>query len=105
MNEMINMVLILAAGVLLGAIFFGGLWLSIQKGKESRHPALWFSGSLLLRMSVTLAGFYFLGHGHWERMMVCLLGFLIARFILMRLIGLPWEENKNRMEQEARHAT
>ena len=104
MNEMISMLLILAAGILLGSIFFGGLWWSIQKGRKSKHPALWFSGSLLLRMSITLAGFYFLGHGHWERMMVCLLGFIIARFILMRLIGLPREENKNRIEQEARNA-
>ena len=105
MNEMISMVLILSAGVLLGAVFFGGLWLSIEKGRKSKHPALWFSGSLLLRMSITLAGFYFVGHVHWERMMICLLGFIIARFILVRLIGIPREENKNHIEQEARNAT
>ena len=37
------------------------------KGVASERPALWFLGSLLLRTSITLAGFYFVGAGHWER--------------------------------------
>ena len=74
-----------SAGVLLGAIFFGGLWWTVQKGVSSRQPALWFLGSLLLRMSIALAGFYFVGRGHWERLVVCLLGFVMARFIVTRL--------------------
>ena len=47
----------LAAGVLLGAIFFGGLWLTVRKGVSSKQPALWFFGSLLLRMSIVLSWF------------------------------------------------
>ena len=43
---------------LLGAIFFGGLWWTVRKGVASRRPALWFLGSLLLRTSIALAGFY-----------------------------------------------
>ena len=45
----------------LGAIFFGGLWWTVRRGISSRRPALWFFGSLLLRMSIALAGFYFVG--------------------------------------------
>ena len=59
MNELLTLVLALAAGVLLGAIFFGGLWWTVRKGVSSKQPALWFFGSLLLRMSIALAGFYF----------------------------------------------
>jgi F1F0 ATPase subunit 2 len=79
MNEFLSLALALAAGMLLGAIFFGGLWLTVRKGASSKQPALWFFGSLLLRMSIALAGFYFVSGGHWERLLLCLLGFVIAR--------------------------
>ena len=48
-----------AAGLLLGALFFGGLWWTVIKGVRSQRPALWFFGSLILRLSITLEGFYF----------------------------------------------
>ena len=54
-------------------IFFGGLWWTVRKGVSSQRPALWFFGSLLLRMSIALAGFYFSARGHWQRLLVCLL--------------------------------
>ena len=69
MNEVLTLALALAAGVLLGAIFFGGLWLTVRKGVSSKQPALWFFGSLLLRMSIVLGGFYFVSGGHWERLL------------------------------------
>ena len=50
MNEILNLILALAAGFLLGVIFFGGLWWTVQKGLSSRRPAFWFLGSLLLIM-------------------------------------------------------
>ena len=58
MNEWVTLSLALMAGLLLGAIFFGGLWWTVQKGVSAKNPALWFFGSLLLRMSIALAGFY-----------------------------------------------
>ena len=73
--------LALRAG-LLGAIFFGGLWWTVRKGVSSKQPALWFFGSLLLRMSIALAGFYFVARGHWERLLLCLLGFVMARLVV-----------------------
>ena len=59
MNEALILGFSWVAGVLLGAIFFGGLWWTIRKGMASQIPALWFSGSLLLRTGIALAGFYF----------------------------------------------
>jgi F1F0 ATPase subunit 2 len=85
MNETLTLVLALVTGVLLGVMFFGGLWWTVLKGVSSNHPAFWFFGSLLLRMSIALAGFYFIALGHWERLLVCLLGFVIARLIVTRL--------------------
>lgn len=85
MNEFLILALALMAGLLIGAIFFGGLWWTVQKGVLSPRPALWFFGSLLLRMSLVLAGFYFVSDGHWQRLLPCLLGFVVARFIVTQL--------------------
>ena len=102
MPEALGLTLSLVAGVLLGAIFFGGLWWTIRKGVSSKQPALWFLGSLLLRTSIALAGFYFVGRGQWERLLVCLVGFLIARLIMTRFTRAP--ETPTCLAQEARHA-
>jgi F1F0 ATPase subunit 2 len=82
MNDVLSWFLAAAAGLMLGAIFFGGLWWTVRKGVASTRPALWFLGSLLLRMSIALAGLYLVGHGHWERLLICLLGFIVARFVV-----------------------
>lgn len=85
MNEPLMLVLSGLAGGVLGALFFGGLWWTVRKGLASPRPALWFLGSLLIRTAIILAGFYLVGHGDGKRLLVCLLGFIIARFVVMRL--------------------
>ena len=85
MNDFLTLALALMAGLVLGAVFFGGLWWTVRKGVSSKQLALWFIGSRWLRMSIALVGLYFVGRRHWERMVMCLIGFIIARFILMRL--------------------
>jgi len=103
MNETLILMLPLVAGVLLGVIFFGGLWWTVHKGVSSQSPAIWFFGSLLLRMSITLTGFYFVSGGHWERLLLCFLGFVLARPVVMWLTR-PSEENQTRPAKEASHA-
>lgn len=85
MNENLMLALAFTAGSLLGAFFFWGLWLTVLKGVHSKHPALWFLSSMLFRTGITLAGFYVVAAGHWQRFLACLLGFAIARLILVRL--------------------
>jgi len=85
MNNFLILALALVAGLLLGGIFFGGLWWTVHKGLWSKHPALWFLGSRLLRMGLVLVGFYFVGRGDWQRLVACLSGFILARLIVMRL--------------------
>jgi F1F0 ATPase subunit 2 len=87
MTEPLMLILACLAGVVLGAIFFGGLCLTIRRGVSSERPALWFFLSMLLRMSVTLAGFYFVSGSDWERLLSCVIGFVIARFAVMWLTG------------------
>jgi F1F0 ATPase subunit 2 len=103
MNETLTLALAGVTGLGLGAIFFGGLWWTIQKGVSSPHPALWFLGSLLLRMSIALIGFYLASGGHWQRLLLCLGGFVIARLIVTWLTR-PLPQNQTRPAQEASHA-
>jgi F1F0 ATPase subunit 2 len=103
MTEWLLLAVAFGAGLLLSAFYFGGLWWTVRRGLVSKHPAVWFSGSLLLRTSVALAGFYFVGRGHWERLMVCLLGFVMARVFLIWRTR-PVLDIRTRPDREASHA-
>lgn len=85
MDDPVMLVLALLAGVVIGAVFFGGLWWTVRRGSASQRPALWFLGSLLLRMGFTIAGFLLVADGHWQRMLSCLAGFVIARLVVTSL--------------------
>jgi len=71
-----------AGGATLGLLFYGGLYWTIRRGIESKMPALWFSGSQLLRMVLALGGFYVISGGDWQRLIACLPGFLLARAVV-----------------------
>jgi F1F0 ATPase subunit 2 len=103
MNEPLSLASAPAMGILLGAIFYGGLWWTVRQGVSSKRVALWFLGSLLLRMSVALAGFYVVAGGHWERLLLCLLGFVIARVVVTWLTR-PVGENRPPQVLEGSHA-
>ena len=82
MNETVTLILVWLSGVVLGAIFFGGLWWTVSRGVSSKRPALLFLGSQLLRTGIALVGFYFVSDGHWERLLLCLLGFVMVRWVV-----------------------
>ncbi len=83
MNEIIFMILAFTAGLALGTLFFGGLWFTVKKTITAKIPAIWFLGSFFLRVSIVLIGFYFVSNGSWQRLLICLLGFVVARFMVM----------------------
>ncbi len=99
MNETLTLIRAGGAGAALGAFFFGGLWWTVRKGVSSPRLALWFFVSLLLRMSVVLAGFYFIGRGSWQRLVAGLFGFIIARFIVLRLTRTSDEHQSSQLKE------
>ena len=104
MNEALFLTAACAAGGLLGTVFFGGLWWTVRQGLASDQPGLWFFGSLMARMSIALAGFYFVSGGRWERLLACLLGFAVARLVVSRLTR-PARDNPISAAREAGHAS
>ncbi len=85
MNETLLMILAFIAGLALGALFFGGLWFTVKKTIAAKTPAIWAIGSFFLRVSIVMIGFYFVAQGSWQRILICLLGFIVARFIVTYL--------------------
>lgn len=85
MNDILSLVPAVLAGILLGIIFFGGLWFTVNKGLGSKRATLIFFGSLIIRMAIILTGFYFVGGDNWQKMLACLVGFLIARIVITNI--------------------
>jgi len=77
-----------AAGLALGAFYFTALWRTVRQLPVANSPARLMLGSFILRMAVLMAGFYLImGTGHWERLAVAMLGFIIVRKILTYRLG------------------
>ena len=85
MVELASLAPSFAAGLVRGAIFFGGLWWTVRRGLAAAQPALWFLGGLLLRMGIVMGGFYLIGATDWKRWLMCLCGFVVARLAVHRL--------------------
>jgi len=83
MIDIVTMVTVFFAGLLLGGFFFGGLLWTVNRGISSKHPAILFLGSSLIRTAAVLFSFWLLSAGRWERMLICLAGFFIARVVLL----------------------
>ena len=102
MNEPLSLASALVAGVLLGGIFFSGLWWTVRQGVSSKRVALCFLGSMLLRTCIVLLGFYVVSGGNWKRLLAALLGFIIARLIATRLARVG--EHTSQLAQKAGRA-
>jgi F1F0 ATPase subunit 2 len=76
----------LVSGLLLGAIFFGGLWWTVRIGMAARTPAAWFSVSLLLRTCLIVGGFYYIAADGLQAVLLCMCGLVFARAAVNRLV-------------------
>jgi F1F0 ATPase subunit 2 len=74
------------AGVLFGFIYFGGLWLTIQKMRQVGRPVLLLTGSFIVRLGLVLAGFYLVSNGRLEYLTVSLIMFFLTRYYFIRKI-------------------
>lgn len=104
MNEISNIIVPFVVGLLLGALFFGGLWFTVKKLITSKTPAILMIGSFLFRIGIVLAGFYLIGLGDWKKLVVCLIGFVVARFAVIHFTK-SMDEKTIQMKKEATYET
>lgn len=75
------------AGTLLGLLYFGGLWWTVERLNHAEHPIRWGLLSFAVRTAGALAGFYLLLGLGGAPTAVALLGFLAGRTIWMQRIA------------------
>jgi F1F0 ATPase subunit 2 len=68
-----------AAGLLMGGLYFGGLWFTVNQVVGARNPQVLFGVSFLGRSALLLAAFYLLLLMGWEAAAGGMFGFLAAR--------------------------
>jgi len=82
----VGFALLVLAGLGLGMLFFGGLWITVRALPKSRHPAVLVLASFWIRTGVVVGGLLLAMDGLWQRALACLAGFIIARVLLSRWI-------------------
>ena len=99
MNEILYIVFAFILGLVLGALFFGGLWFTVKKVVTARIPALWILASFIVRVGISLIGFYYISAGSLQRLLICVLGFITARFIVIHLTK-SYQEKQMQIKKE-----
>jgi F1F0 ATPase subunit 2 len=75
------------AGILLGSLYFGGLWYTVRRLPTASRPAMLIIGSFLLRLAPFLAAIYLLAAAHWSNLLSAMAGVLLTRTLLIRRWG------------------
>lgn len=86
MPRSLSFALILLAGFALGIIFYGGLWLTVRALPKSKHALLLALASFWGRTGLVIGGLFLAMDASWQRALVCLVGFAIARQVLARWV-------------------
>jgi F1F0 ATPase subunit 2 len=89
MNDILELTPSLLEGFLLGSLFYLGLRLTVEKGLSSRNPALWFSISMFTRIGLAISGFYLIARDDWKKIVLCLVGFTLARIAAVGITRHP----------------
>jgi F1F0 ATPase subunit 2 len=76
-------IIALAVGFVLGVFCFGGLWWTVTRGMRSINPALWLVLSSIGRLALVFGGFYLTARNSLINALMCALGLLIARGIVL----------------------
>jgi F1F0 ATPase subunit 2 len=101
MSDTAALGLALVGGMLLGAFYFGTLWLLVRRLHRLAWPAAWLGAAGILRLAVVVALLYRLAGDRWEHLVVALVGFLAVRVVLTRWLGRPADRPRGAAEERA----
>ena len=71
------------AGILLGGMFFGGLWLSVQRVRKTRHKKAFFFVSWAIRSVILCSGLFYLGRYNVISLLCATAGLLVTRTVVV----------------------
>lgn len=95
MNINIYTLISLFIGLILGLLYFAGLWLTVKNMQKSRSPVALTLVSFFLRTAAIMLVLIFVARqGNYVNIIVLLAGFIFGRFILSRRIGQQKKELK-----------
>jgi len=86
-NTIFILALMFLAGMALGAFYFISLWQTLMILPKTQNRASLLMVSFVLRVAVVLTALYLLMDGHWERVAVAMIGFIVMRKILTYRLG------------------
>jgi F1F0 ATPase subunit 2 len=85
--ETVAMAVNLVAGLIVGGLYFFGLWWTVSRLPSLTAPGFWTVASFILRSAVVLSVFYLLSQGAWENLLMCLTGFTLMRLFLVNRLA------------------
>lgn len=100
MNDLPYLLLMFIAGTILAGVYLAGLWFSVKSLQTSRHPAMWFVMSLVLRLVIVALAFYFiLESGNLKHLLAALAGFVLLRTLVIRRIRSGYIRTPHKKEE------
>lgn len=80
------MIISFLIGMLIGVLYFGGLYVTTQRINDVKSPGLLMITSMLLRMIILLIGLYYLAKTGIQSILIGFLGIMLVRFIMVFLV-------------------
>lgn len=85
-SEIFSFVTPFFSGIFVSLFYHIGLWWTVKALPSSPRPVLLSAGSFYIRMGITLFVFYLVMNNSWKRLAVCLLGFLVVKYTMTRIL-------------------
>ena len=79
--DLLFVVLGIVWGLLIGLLYFGGLWWTLLQLPDRVRPKLWLAGSYALRLAFALLGFWLIMRESLTALFLSLAGFFIAAYL------------------------
>ncbi len=102
MTTTLGIIVAFVVGILVGLFYFAGLWWTVRRIPESKYPGMLLLGSMAIRLGVLLAVFLLVVGTSWIRLLAAVVGFILARTILVRFVrGKTGEPGETVTEEKA----
>ena len=86
----------LLGGIVLGCLYFGGLWLSVKRLKETEHKKRFLLLSWFVRSVLLCLGLYLMARFNAASLLCAAAGLFISRSVIIRSVKRKMAGNKTK---------